>query len=50
MPRRTAGTLVVIAFCAYAHPPQLVSVQVADARVGPVDPGWVPWRRPAGCR
>ena len=32
MPRRTAGTLVVIAFCAYAHPPQLVSVQVADAR------------------
>lgn len=28
------GALAVIAVCAYAHPPQLASVRVADARVG----------------
>jgi hypothetical protein len=28
------STLAVIALCAYAHPPQLASVRVADARIG----------------
>ena len=27
-------TLAVIAFCAYAYPPQLPLIQMADARIG----------------
>lgn len=31
-----ASTLAVIAFCAYAHPPQVASLRVTDARISPV--------------